>query len=55
MVGIIFNLAKVNTVPCMFTATLSLSLSLSLYWTASRLLDSLAHMESITDAFSQKL
>ena len=26
LVGTIFNLAKVNTVPCMFTATLSLSL-----------------------------
>ena len=45
----LFNLAKVNTVPCMFTATLSLS------WTASRRLNSLAYIESITDAYSQYL
>ena len=45
MVGAIFNLAKVNTVHCMFTAGLSL--------TASRLLESLAHIESITNTYSQ--
>ena len=39
-----FNLAKANTVPCIFTATHS--------QTASRLLDSLAYIESITDASS---
>ena len=45
IVETIFNLAKVNTVPCMFTGTLSLSLSL----TASRWRDSLPYIESITD------
>ena len=47
IVGTIFNLAKVNTVPFMCAASLSLS------WTASRRPDSLAHIESITDAYSQ--
>ena len=46
MVGTIFNLAKVNTV-CMFTASLSLSLSRI----AS---DSLAYIESITDAANDR-
>ena len=44
MVGTIFNLAKVNTVPCMFTATLSLSDSEYMR------LDNLAYIESISDA-----
>ena len=42
MIGTIFNLAKVNTVPCMFTAVLSRI--------ASTRLDSLAHIDGITDA-----
>ena len=41
------NLVKVHTVPCMFTAALSLSR------TASRWQDRLAHTENITDAYSQ--
>ena len=45
MVGTIY-FAKVNTVPCMCAATLS-------FRTASRWLDSLAYVESITDAYSQ--
>ena len=53
IVGTIFNLAMVNTVPCMCTASLSLSLSLA--WTGSKWMDSLAYIESITDAFSQYL
>ncbi len=50
MLGTIFNLAKVNTlwVPCMWTATLSLSLTVSI-WLASYL----AYIEKITDAYSQ--
>ena len=47
IVGTIFNLAKVSTVPCMCAA------ALSLFRTASRRLDSLAYIESITDAYSQ--
>ena len=45
MVGTIFNLAKVNTIPCMCVA------ALSLFQTASRQLDSLAYIESINDAY----
>ena len=43
----IFNLAKVDTVPCMHAT------GLSLFRTVSRFLDSLAYIESITDAYSQ--
>ena len=50
IVGTIFNLTKVNTVPCMCATALS-SLSLSL--TASKQLDGLAYIESTTDACSQ--
>ena len=39
-----YNLAKVNTVPCMCAATLSR--------TASRQLDSSSYIESITDAYT---
>ena len=43
IIRIIFNLPKVNTVPCTCEAALSLSL------TASRWLDRLAYIERITD------
>ena len=46
MVGTSFNFAKVNTVPCMCAA------ALSHFRTASRRLDSLVYIESITDAYS---
>ena len=46
-VGTIFNLAKVKTVPCIGAA------ALSLFRTASKQLDSLAYIESITDAYRQ--
>ena len=49
IVGIVFNLAKVITDPCM-CQTLSLSDSeLTVSWR----LDSLAYVESITDSYSQ--
>ena len=47
IVGTIFNLAMVDTLPCMCAA------ALSLFLTASRWLDSLTYIESITDAYSQ--
>ena len=46
-IGTIFNLAKVNTVPCMLVATLS--------WIENICLNSLVKTESITDAYRQWL
>ena len=46
LVLVIFNLAKVNTVQCMCAAALSVSDS-------DKRLDSLAYIESITDAYSE--
>ena len=46
MVGAIFNLAKVNIVPCMCAAALTFGQRVGR-------LNSLAYTESITDAYSQ--
>ena len=49
VVGTNLNLAKVNLVPCMSEA----ALSFSYFGQREDRLDSLAHIESITDAYSQ--